>query len=485
MVETRKSLSRNYLYSFLQQFVSVALPLVTVPYLSRVLGPEGLGIVAFSGSIVQYFTLLGGLGLALYGNRAVARVREDKANLSQTFWEIFSLRASLTLFSLLCFLVSLLFFKPNHPEVYLVQSFLILSAALDLSWLYMALEDFRKIVIRNVAIRLVGLMLIFLLVRRAEDFVKYAVISVFTELLGQGIYWAKIRELVNRPAWSELKWRIHVRPTLGLFIPQLAIQVYVVLDKTMLGLLSSLAEVALYAQPEKIIKALLMLITTLGTVMLPRMSHLYANKREAEFKDYARKSLLFTSYGTFLFAALAYATSSSFIPLFLGNQFLPSVRVFQILSPIIVLIGLSNVLGIQMLIPMGKEKILSISVIAGALTNFSGNLFLISRYGANGAAVATLLAEGLVSVIQYYCLRRENLFQNLSMEFFNFFLGAIACVAVAIPFKLLIADPLLLTGAISFFGALAYMSVLGVLHSGTQKELFNRIHARMHKNKAV
>jgi len=485
MVETRKSLSRNYLYSLLQQFVSVALPLVTAPYLSRVLGPTGLGIIAFSGSIVQYFTLFGGLGLALYGNRTVARVREDKTKLSQTFWEIISLRASLTLFSLLCFLLSLVFLKPNHPEVYLVQSFLILSAALDISWLYMALEDFRGIAIRNVAIRLVGLMLIFALIRSPEDFLKYTFISVFTELLGQGIYWVKIPELVNKPVWSKLRWRIHIRPTLGLFSPQLAIQVYVVLDKTMLGLLSSLADVALYAQPEKIIKALLMLITTLGTVMLPRMSHLYANKREAEFKDYARKSLLFTSYGTFLFAALVYATGSSFIPLLLGNQFLPSARVFQILSPIIVLIGLSNVLGIQMLIPMGKEKVLSLSVIVGALANFSGNLFLIPRYGANGAAVATLLAEGLVSVIQFYCLRRENLFQNLSMEFFNFFLGAIACIAVAIFFKHLIADPLALTGAISFFGALTYISVLGILRSETQKEFFERIYTIAHKGNPV
>lgn len=468
----KKSLSRNYLYSLLQQFVSVALPLVTVPYLSRVLGPEGLGIVAFSGSIVQYFTLFGGLGLALYGNRAVAQVRNDLGLRSQTFWEIFTLRAACTTVAFLCFFLLLLIFNPAQLEVYLVQSVLILSAALDLSWLYIALEDFRKIAIRNVIIRLIGLILIFLLVRKTGDFVKYALIAVITELLGQGIYWVQIRKLVQGPHWHDLKWKNHITPTLGLFVPQLAIQVYVVLDKTMLGLLSSVTEVAIYAQPEKIIKTLLMLITTLGTVMLPRMAHLYANKQETAFKDYAIKSLLFTSYGTFLIASLAYATSSTFIPLFLGDQFSASARVFQILSPIIIFIGISNVLGIQMLIPMGKERLLSFSVISGAFANFSGNLFLIPRYGAIGAAISTVGAEFLVATIQWVFLGKANLFRGLYKEFSLFAAAALACTSSGLLLRFLPLSTWPLIGLSCFSQILVYVLFLYLFHSKTQSQLF-------------
>lgn len=475
MVEEQKSLTRNFLYNLFQQGLNVALPLLTVPYLSRVLGPEGLGLVAFSGSIVQYFILLGGMGLALYGNRAVARVRQDNEERSRTFWEIFSLRASLTTIALFCFLISLLAFKPAHIEVYIVQSVLILASALDLSWLFMAMEDFRRIAIRNTAIRLIGLALIFILVRQPGDFVKYALITVLTELAGQGVYWIQIRSLVQKPERGKLSLGRHLPPAGKLFIPQLAIQVYVVLDKTMLGLLSNLAEVALYAQPQKIIKALLMLVTTLGTVMLPRMSHLYANKREGEFRDYARKSLLFTLYGTFLFSALTFAISPAFIPLFLGKAFSKSAVVFQVLSPVIVLIGLSNVLGIQMLLPMGKERLFSVSVITGAVVNFSGNLILIPRYGATGAAFSTLLAEFLVTAIQCFSLRPEGIFTGLHKEFLCFLIGSASCIAVSLPLKNLFPNPVILTGLSCFSGTGAYIAVLWLCRSKTQKAFFKLV----------
>lgn len=476
MAEAKKNLKQNYLYSLLQQAVTVALPLVTVPYLSRVLGPKGLGIVAFSGSIVQYFILFGGLGLALYGNRAVARVRDDRAFRSQIFWEIFTLRAGLTLVSLFCFLAALQATKPSHIEVYLVQSVLILAASLDISWLYMALEDFRKIAIRNITIRLFGLALIFLLVRKPGDFAIYATVSALTEMLGQAIYWVQIGELVKTPDWGKLKWGVHLRPTLALFLPQLAIQVYVVLDKTMLGLLSSVSEVAIYAQPERIIKTLLMLITTLGTVMLPRMSHLYASGKQSEFEAYARKSLLVTSYGTFLFSALTYVAGSRFIPLFLGPGFLASARVFQILSPIMIFIGVSNVLGIQMLIPMGKERVLSFSVIAGALANFSGNLLLIPCYGASGAAFSTLAAEFLVTAIQVGYLWPSGFFRSATRESRLFLLASSGSILAGLSASLIpIPQPWAQLLFICLLQTLAYVIALHFLRSEIQVALLGII----------
>ncbi len=215
-----------------------------------------------------------------------------------------------------------------------------------------------------------------------------------------------------------------------------------------------------------------MLITTLGTVMLPRMAHLYANKQETEFTDYAKKSLLFTSYGTFLFAGLAYAIGGTFIPLFLGEQFSASALVFQILSPIFILIGISNVLGIQMLIPMGKERILSFSVISGALANFSGNLFLIPRFGAVGAAISTLCAEFLVTAIQWGFIRKANPFQGLSREFLCFTAAGFACTFSSFLFRLLPISPWPLIGLSCFSQTLVYVLVLNLSHSETQSQLF-------------
>ncbi len=480
MVEQKKSIKSNYFYSLLQQAVTVTLPLVTVPYLSRVLGPEGIGIVAFTGSIIQYFILFGGLGLALYGNRAVARVRNNLEERSKTFWEIFTLRATLTLAAFLFLTFFLILLRPLHSKVFFVQSILILNASLDISWLYMALEDFKKIAIRNMIIRLLGLVLVFLLIKRNEDFIKYAFIIVLTDLIGQAIYWVKIKDLVQKPCWSRLKWKRHIPSTIGLFVPELAVQVYVVLDKTMLGLLVNISEVALYSQPEKIIKALLRLITTSGTVMLPRMSYLFSNSQEFEFFKYARKSLLFVSYGTFFFASLTFSLSNLFIPLFLGSSFLPSIKVFQALSPLFVFIGISNVLGIQLLIPMGKENLLSVSVIAGATTNFLGNLLLIPRYGAFGAAISSLCAELLVTAIQWNFLRSSEFFKGAYWELGRFFVAASACIVTSLIIRLPQSPSWILIILCSFAQMIIYIVVLRLLHSETQTTLLSLFLRKRH-----
>ncbi len=232
MVAGQMSVARNYVYNTILQITNILVPFITVPYLSRVLGPEGVGIVAFSGSIVQYFILFGVLGLTLYGNRSIAYVSASTEERSRVFWELFLLKAATTSLALMAFYLFLQVTNPQNLPVYLVQSILIIAAALDISWLFMGMEDFKKTVTRSLFMRLLGASLIFILVKSSQDFVLYALIGAGTTLVGQLIMWTYVPKYIEKVSFHSLRFRRHLRGTFKLFIPTVAIEVYVVLDKT-------------------------------------------------------------------------------------------------------------------------------------------------------------------------------------------------------------------------------------------------------------
>lgn len=425
------SVARNYVYNTVLQITNILVPFITVPYLSRVLGPEGVGIVAFSGSIVQYFILFGVLGLTIYGNRSIAYAGASIEERSRVFWELVLLKFITTSIALLTFYLFVQVTRPENSSVYLVQSLLIIAAAADISWLFMGMEDFKKTVTRSLFMKLLGASLIFILVKSSEDFVLYALIGAGTTLFGQLIMWSYVPKYVKKVSLLSLKIRRHLRGTIKLFIPAAAVEIYVVLDKTMVGLISTDAEVGIYEMSQRLVKMALSLVTSMGIVMIPRMSAVVATRDSNLLNSYARRSFHFATYGSIFVASMVFGIIPEFAPLFFGESFLKTVNVIRTIVPIVVFIAWSNVLGMQLMVPMKLERRLTLSVSLGAIINFPLNLLLIPLLGAIGAAISSVVAEFSVTAAQLFLMRHEvKVSSFFSDSYKHVFSGVAALISV-------------------------------------------------------
>ena len=363
-----KSIKINFIYNLIFQIVTLCLPLITVPYTSRVLGREGIGLYSYTLSITQYFIIIGTLGMSLYGNRAIAYVRDNKKELSKTFWAILVLRILTTTISLIMYL-SIFCLNNENKIMYLIQALNILAATIDISWLYMGLEDFRKTVTRGLVVKILCVLSIFIFVREQSDLWIYTLINALMLVLGNGFMWLYLPKAVDKTKITFKDMKVHLIPTLQMFIPQIAIQVYAVLDKTMLGILATKGDVGIYEQSQKIVKIVGGLVTSLGVVMLPRMSNTFANGDKKKMNEYLNKSLIFVSYMSIpMFIGLA-AISNEFVPWFFGEDFLQVRYIMMILTPILFFIAINNVLGVQYLLPTNRTKEYTIAVSTGAITN--------------------------------------------------------------------------------------------------------------------
>ncbi|MBS4212690.1 flippase [Neobacillus rhizophilus] len=401
------SIKKNYLYNLIYQVSSIALPIITIPYVSRVLRPEGVGTYAYTNSIVNYFIILGMLGIGTYGNKMVAIARENKVTLSKTFFSIYCLQLVLTFISLVGYFVFIVYFFHDFKLIALLQSITLFATIIDCSWLFSGLEQFKKIVTRNMLIKIISLIAIFSFVKNQEDLVIYTIIMSLSSFLGQLIMWIYVKDLVVPVRISFELILKHFKPTFVYFLPQVAIQVYFVLNKTMLGVLSSNIEVGLYDYADKILKMSVAIVSSLGVVMLPRMANTFANGNLTKAKDYISKSLEFS---TFLAIPIMFGIagiSEEMIPWYMGVEFYGSIKVLMILSPTIFLMAWTSVFGTQYLLPLGKMKIYTTSLYVGAIFNLIINFILIGTYGAIGAAIGTLCAELAVFVVQINYVRKD------------------------------------------------------------------------------
>ncbi|MGE7307312.1 flippase [Priestia megaterium] len=420
------NIKKNYLFNLIYQVLTMILPLVTVPYVSRVLNPDGVGTFAYTSSIVQYFILFGTLGISTYGVKQIAINRDDKKELSKTFVNIYCLQLILTSISLIIYIIFVLLFFHEYKIIALLQIIMLLSAVIQCSWFFSGLEEFKQIVIRNILVKIVSLIAVFIFVRKPDDLALYTVIMGFSSLIGQLVMWFYIKEYVILIKVSFKSIFSHLRPTLVYFLPQLAIQVYFLLDKTMLGVISGTSEVGVYDYADKILKIALAIVTSLGVVMLPRMANTVASGNIEKAREYIISSLQFS---TLLAVPIMFGIagiSKEFVPWFLGEEFKDSILVLTVLSPVILLMAWGGVLGTQFLIPFGKMKEYTISLYVGVVINILVNLMLIKPYGAIGAAVGTLCTECAVVLMQMVFITKIlNTKNTLSQTYYYFIAGII------------------------------------------------------------
>lgn len=439
----RKSFAANYIFNLLYQVLAIALPLVTTPYLSRVLGADGIGQYSFAQSIVSYFALAAALGSTLYGQRLIARVSHDPVERSRRFWEIFLFR---TLGAVAAALIYCLCILPNcsDPLLYVVAAIEILTVAFDVTWFYQGMEDFRPIAVCTAVGRGLAMAAIFLFVKTREDLIVYVVCYCASILLGNLFSWSGLRHYLTVVSPRSLRLGEHLMPSLALFASQFAIQIYTVLDKTMIGLITqSDFENGYYEQSQKLIKVLVALVTSLGVVMASRVAVLWRENKKKEVYDLMHGSFRFTFALGLPMAAGCMLVLSRFVPVFYGEGFDPVIPIIRVLCVMFPVIGASNIIGIQLLVPTGREKYLTRSVLVGAGVNVVFNAFMIPLWGAMGAAVASVIAECAVTATQLFVVRREIRVLSVLKSLLRYGLLTAVMTAVGIAVSLIAPDGLL------------------------------------------
>lgn len=452
----KKSIAKNYIYNLIYQMLSILLPIITTPYLSRVLGAENIGIYGYTISIVTYFILFGTLGISMYGQREIAYKAQNKRERSRTFFEIIIVRAITLSISIITFYI--IFGRTGDYAIYYRILIIQLVANLfDISWLFQGIEEFDKTVIRNLVIKLLSLVMIFVLVKTPDDLWKYFLIYVGSELIGNLTLWLYLPKYLERVNFKELKLKKHLKPAISLFIPQIAIQIYTVLDKTMIGaIMNNMEEVGYYEQAQKIVKSALTLISALQTVMNSRIANSYMNNNKEEVKFCLEKSFNFVWILSIPMMFGLIAIAPKFVPWFYGSGFDGVTPILIATAPILIVLGLNGVTGIQYLVQIGKQKIFTISVTIGAIVNVILNLILIHFFGGVGAAIASVVAEATILGVQLkYFKNQFSLLEIIKMGLKCFISGLIMYFVICLLVNFL---------SISIFNTIVEIVIGGIVY---------------------
>ncbi len=453
---------KNYLYNASYQVFILLVPLITTPYLARVLGPKGVGINSYTNSIIQYFILFGSIGVNLYGNRQIAFVRDDRKELTQTFYEIFFMR--LITIMAACFAFEIFIsIDSTYKIYYLAQSISIVAAAFDISWFFMGVENFAVTVLRNLIIKVITLISIFMFVKSYNDLTIYILILSLSLLLGNLTLFPSLHRYIDKPKISSLKvWR-HLWPSLILFIPQIATQIYLVLNKTMLGSMVSVQAAGYFDQSDKMVKMVLAIVTATGTVMLPHVANAFAKGQHDKTKGYLYNSFSFVTALSVPMTFGLIAVSHKFVPLFFTSRFNGVTPIMMIEAIIILLIAWSNAIGTQYLLPTRQNKSFTLSVIVGAIINLIANIPLILMYGAVGAAIATVLSELSVTLYQLIVIRKQVEYKKIFEDIYKYLLAGLCMyLSVSIVDKILPSTWLALVIEV-IIGIFVYILLLFIL----------------------
>ena len=408
------SIMKNQIFNFSMQILNIIFPLIAIPYTTRLFGPETLGEVNYANSIVQYFVMLAAAGIPTYATREIARNRDNDNALRRTFKELTILQIVFTIISLIVFMILILTVDSLRSQVYLYLflGIQIFSNAFNHVWFIQGIEKYRYAAIATFLSKFINVVLIFVLLKKREDYYIYAFIIGITVFINVFINMiTSLNLLKNFKVTDKVKinhnnLKIHVYAILVFFLSNIATKVYTAMDQTMLGILDSKESVGYYSMSIRLVKVLLTFVTSLAVVMIPRISNSIKNNRIDDVKRYIGMStnLVYLIAIPAIFGILA--IGEEVVTIYLGVEFLQSISIFKIVSLNLIIIGLSNVFGMQVMIPYGKEKKFTMILSLAAIVNFLVNLILIPRFSYFGATDATLLAELLVTVCMYFEVRK-------------------------------------------------------------------------------
>lgn len=412
------SVKYNFLMNFLLSASQFVFPLITFPYVSRVLLAEGSGKITFASSVANYFLMVASLGIPTYGIRACAQVRDDRRKLSRTAHELLLINSITTLLVAITYVICVLAI-PRFKEdevLFLINGVNIVLNMVGMNWLFQALEQYDYITIRSLIFKIISVVMMVILVHQKSDYVIYGAITVFAAVGSNLLNCIRARYYIDFRWLGDYHIRRHIKPIFILFAQSLAISIYTNLDTIMLGFMKSDIDVGYYNAAVKVKTILVSLVTSLGNVLLPRMAYYAKEHRNREFMDIMTMALNFTMLISLPLACYFCLYSPESIRFLAGNGYNGAIMAMRIITLSIVPIGLTGILGVQVLTAIEKEKYVLYSVIVGALVDFLMNLLLIPNMGAAGAALATLIAEVSVLVIQIFYTKNliVKIFDKLS-----------------------------------------------------------------------
>lgn len=472
------SIRKNFAYNILLAISQILFPLVTFPYVTRVLGPESLGTVNFVDSYAGYFILIASLGIPVYGVREIAKAKTKEQH-SQIFSEIFSIHFILTIFSVLIYFISIIFYPKLGSTINLLiwGGIMIFSCIFIGEWYFQGLGKFKFIAIRTMLIRLLSVIFLYYFVKNKEDTLNYFLIIVFSVLVNAAVNFFHIKKEINIKLIFDLKKiKHHFKPLFYIFFSRAAVTLFLFLDIIILGFLSSDDRVGIFSTALKVTKIPILVVSSLGVVLIPKLTETYHNNEMVVFEELITKSVNFVISLSIPILFFFFSSSSEIILAFAGKQYFDASLVIKILSPIILIIGLSNIFSMQILTPMGRDKEVMFSVLLAIVVCLTLDFLLIPILKQNGAAITNFFVELTVALCTFYFASKQ--LKNI-VNWHFFFKSIIYALPslVFIYFIKLFASNTFLILILSGVAFIIYFSVLNIFI--LKNELYIEIYSRI------
>lgn len=456
----KSTIKKNYIFNLTYQLLLILIPIITIPYLSRILLEDGVGIFSYSESIVSYFVLFAVLGSTTYAQREIGKVQNMVSERTQVFWEIFILRLIMSVLSIMIYGVYLIFCK-EYFIISLIFGLNILNVICDITWFYQGIEEFGKVVVFGLVFKLLEFAFIFLFVKTQEDLWLYVLGKCGFLIIGNLCLWIFLPKYLCKV--KQINPFRHIKTIITFFIPTIAVQVYTMLDKSMIGwFTNSTAENGYYEYAEKIVRMSITVISALSVVLVPRVSKAFSEKdNETIFKIINNAVSYVWMIGIPLLFGMI-AVSDIFVPIYLGENFLKSALLLKIFTPLILFVGMANIIGVAYLVPINKQKVYIVATIVASVVNVILNCILIPVYYSVGAAISSVIAEGVGIIIQCTYVFKKNLFSIKSfflVSIKKWLSGIIMFIVLLViksflPFKIWSIIVLVVTGIIVYFASL-------------------------------
>lgn len=404
----KKNVKQNYIYNATFQIILLMIPLITMPYVSRVLGADNIGQYSYATSIVTYFVVAATFGSTIFGQKTIAFYRDNQEKMSESFWNVLGFRMISGIVFFIIYIVYIVTFE-QLTLLKILVSLNVINVIVDVSWFYQGIEEFKCSIFRSVIIKVISLICIYVFVKTSDDTWIYTLSYCASMVVGNIILWIPLRKYILSP--KRIRPLANLKDMFMVFIPTIASQVYTVLDKSMIGWITG-SDYAngCYEQSERLVRAALTMVTAVGAVVLPRVANLYKKGEIVQAREYVYKAyrVVWALGFPLMFGTISIA--SVLIPIYLGSGYDLSIILLQIFSFLIIFVSLSYVTGISYLTPTNQQNVYTFAVIVAAVLNFGVNYYMIPKFGAIGAAIASVLAECTGVVVQIgYCIYKRQM----------------------------------------------------------------------------
>lgn len=480
-----KSIKKNYVYQAAFQLLSILTPFITTPYISRVLQADGVGTVSFVNSVVYNFHLFASMGIYSYGRRETSYLQDDREKRSWVFWNLKSLAAINITISITVLLILTSIYAKENYHLYLISGMGMINIFLDTSWLYHGMEDFSKLVLKNIIVRFVYIAFLLTFVKSKADIHLYMISPILFGALGHIAMWLMLPRYISRPKIRNIRPYNDIKTIFLLFLPGIAVEVYTVLDKTMIGIFTgNPAENGYYEFGVRIARMTIGIITSLSGVIIPRIGYLFAKNDMEQIRTYIYRSYSFVWFLGLPICLGLSGISNNFVPWFLGPGYIKVAGLVKITNFLVMVISLAAITGGQYLVPTQRHNTFTKTLVIGAVINFCLNMILIPFFQSYGAAVASVIAEASIMFCQLYILRRELSIRKILSLGKNNFIAGLTMLAVLLVMDKKLAPSVRNTFTMIFTGAFVYISMLLILRDsffiGYAQKTLGAVRKRLH-----